>query len=118
MSIEWNGEGLPPVGLTNKEFTLMTHISCACNDHKDTHYEVVAHFEYSVVIAGLRGATGEVFAHIVSPGSCRPIRTHEQRLRDELSDILSGCTYGCENSLNLGKALDEILAAGYRKGVE
>lgn len=84
---EWV-DGLPPVGLTNEQFTLMTRISCACNDHKETHYKVAAHFEGHAVVVGRSGVSGGIFAHAVPPSSCRPIQTPKQRQREELHELL------------------------------
>lgn len=78
---EWDGEGLPPVGLTNKEFTLMTRISVARNESPKTTYQVVAHYNGKAVIAGK--SWEQEFSHIVPAKDCRPLRTKEQRERDE-----------------------------------
>lgn len=112
----WDGEGLPPVGLTNKQFTLMTRISVACNEHPETEYEVVAHHLGKVVVAGK--SFGREFAHIVPADDCRPIRTQAEREREELAKKAAELiTEGYEFYVGAEEAAQRLYDAGMlRKG--
>lgn len=114
-SPEWDGEGLPPVGLTNKEFTLMTRISVACNDHPSTEYEVVAHRHGMAVIAGKSHV--KEFAHIVTASECRPLRTKEQMEMEEIKALALSEVADRVSGHHRVESIKQAIAALYDAGM-
>lgn len=105
-SQEWNGEGLPPVGSTQRDCELV-------GIHGDVEqFEVVAHRNgAAIVYVPLDDNGGDAFPAI--PCDFRPLRTKEQRERDELA-VTIWSAIGCVKSDSY-KVADAIIAAGWHK---
>lgn len=99
---EWSGEGLPPAGT-----------ECIFNRPGDKSYEceVIGYDGYLAVCAMPEEYPCQDYVAI-DPLRLSPLRTKEQRDREELLLFLQG------NWLQLDKAeiVDAIIAAGWRKG--
>lgn len=95
---EWDGKGYPPVGCI---------CECLFNDEWSKVAVLAHHGDESWVKRPRK-------THIVSKGmgnEFRPIRTKEQRLRDELASICRSMI----GETDMRKVADAIIAAGYRK---
>lgn len=66
---EWDGEGLPPVGSTRKDFIPSTSISAAESDNPDTKWEMVAHCDGRGVVY-IEGS-GKPRVALIDPQFCR-----------------------------------------------
>lgn len=108
---EWDGEGLPPVG-------------CECEllrgrltEPKWVPIKVTGRGERVTVFRRLSAAGFEEITE-ADPDEFRPLRTKEQRERDDLKEIIRAA-YLEGASTHIGgieAATDAIIAAGWRKG--
>ena len=100
---EWDGEGLPPVG-------------CEC-EVKCAGYWVRAKVVHVTAIGSVVCEMTDEFRGKVrvnhNQDYFRPLRTREQRERDELAEFLGQCV---EMRKTFGQMAEEIIAAGWRKG--
>ncbi|KAA6001448.1 hypothetical protein [Pantoea sp. M_5] len=103
MSIEWNGEGLPPVGCECEREVPGGWSRCRIN------------YASSALIVYQMLDTGNEYASTLSAFKFRPIRTEAQRKRDDriasLDNFINGFLKSTNgNHAHLGEAIYEWLA--------
>lgn len=122
MSSEWNGEGLPPVGVVC-EFQ-GDSAKCPFDPwHADLHdgvkCTVIAHFKsksLDLVAFTFVKPDGNTEVEQSLPGALRPIRTPEQIAAEERDKIINQMEFDTD-CLNRG-AFTKLYDAGWRKQVE
>lgn len=103
MSIEWNGEGLPPVGCECEREVPRGWSRCRIN------------YASSAIIVYQMLESGNEYASTLSAFRFRPIRSEEERKRDDriasLNNFISGFLKSTDGDhAHLGEAIYEWLA--------
>lgn len=106
MSVEWNGDGLPPIGCECELYD--------CEKWLEVQIKYIG--DHVVVVHAFGCAMPERVFHLAKyPDRFRPIRTEAQRKRSDICDKIYGAMTNAarkDNRSDMAEAVFDAIAAG------